>query len=84
MGRRLLAWWGLEPVGLWAILGGGFLFGIVHVGARPIELVTSFPGGLLLCYVTYRSRSIWPGWCVHVAQMALAIGFLALFDVTRR
>jgi len=70
--RRLLAWWGLEPDGWWAILGGGFLFGIVHVGARPIELVTSFPGGLLLCYVTYRSRSIWPGWCSVRCHAAIA------------
>jgi len=83
-GRRLLAWWGLEPDGWWAILGGGLLFGIVHVGARPIEFTTSFPGGLLLCYVTYRSRSIWPGWCVHVAQMTLVMGFIALFGAARR
>ncbi len=69
--RRALAWWGLEVDGLWAILGGGFLFGLVHVGARPIEFATSFPGGALLCYVTYRSGSIWPGWCVHVVQMVL-------------
>ena len=69
--RRRLAWWGLEPAGFGAILGGGLLFGAVHVGARPIEFATSFPGGVLLCYVTYRSGSIWPGWCVHVVQMML-------------
>ncbi len=69
--RRSLTWWGLEPAGFWAILGGGFVFGVIHMGARPIEFATSFPGGVLLCYVTYRSGSIWPGWCVHVAQMIL-------------
>ncbi len=81
--RRALAWWGLESAGLWAVLGGGFLFGLVHVGARPIEFVTSFPGGALLCYVTYRSGSIWPGWCVHVVQMVLVGGLLLLTGTVR-
>ena len=72
--RRLLAWWGLDVGGFWAILVSGMLFGLVHVGARPIEFLTSFPGGMAVCYLTYRSRSIWPGWLVHVAQM----GWVAL------
>jgi hypothetical protein len=76
--RQVLAWWGLEPESFWAVVGGGFLFGAVHVGARPIELATSFPGGLLLCYVTVRSGSIWPGWLVHVAQILLVTVILAL------
>lgn len=73
MGRlqSMLAWWGLDVPGFWAIIGGGLLFGIVHVGAQPIELTTSFPGGIAVCYLTYRSRSIWPGWLVHMAQMIL-------------
>lgn len=67
--QRLLAWWGLDIPGFWAIVGGGMLFGIVHIGARPIEFLTSFPGGMAVCYLTYRSRSIWPGWLAHIAQM---------------
>lgn len=72
-GSRALAWWGLDADGLRAIVGGGLLFGVVHVGAGPLELVTSFPGGMAVCYVSYRSGSIWPGWLVHIIQMALAM-----------
>ena len=59
--HRLLTWLGLDASAALAIAGGGILFGIVHVGARPVTLATSFPGGMAVCYVTYRSRSIWPG-----------------------
>ncbi len=77
-GGRFLAWWGLDEPALTAILGGGLLFGLVHVGARPIEFVTSFPGGVAVCYVTYRSGSIWPAWLIHMAQVVLVFGFLAM------
>jgi len=53
-----------------AVIGAGLLFGLVHVGKGPLELALSFPGGCLLCYVTYRSGSIWPGWAVHLVQLA--------------
>ena len=69
--QRLLTWWGLDVPSFWAIVGSGMLFGIVHVGAHPIEFLLSFPGGMAVCYLTYRSRSIWPGWLVHMAQMIL-------------
>jgi len=71
LGKRLLAWWGLDGQSLGAIIASGMLFGIVHVGAQPIEFLTSFPGGIALGYLTYRSRSIWPGWLIHIAQMIL-------------
>jgi len=76
--HRLLAWFGLDGPAALAIAGGGVLFGIVHVGARPVTLASSFPGGMAVCYVTYRSRSVWPGWLVHVGELVLAQLFMLL------
>lgn len=73
-----LAWWGLDGAALLAILTGGFLFGLTHMGANPIEFTTSFPGGAALCYLTYRSGSIWPGWIIHVAQVGWAAVFMSV------
>jgi len=75
---RFLVWWGLNVPSLWAMIAAGLLFGLIHVGARPIEFFTSFPGGAALCYLTYRSGSIWPGWIIHIAQMGLVAIFMAL------
>ncbi len=78
LGGRFLAWWGLDGPALVAIIGGGLLFGLVHVGAQPIEFATSFPGGVAVCYVTYRSGSIWPAWLIHMGQMVWVTVFLVV------
>ncbi|MBN1490171.1 MAG: CPBP family intramembrane metalloprotease [Phycisphaerae bacterium] len=75
-GRRALAWLGLTPATATAVAGGGLLFGVVHVGAGPVEFMTSFPGGVAVCYVTLRCGSIWPAWVVHIGEMALVLAFV--------
>jgi membrane protease YdiL (CAAX protease family) len=77
---RALTWCGLDGRGLLAIAAAGALFGIVHMGKRPIEFTTSFPGGMAVCYVTYRSRSVLPGWIAHVGLMV----FVQLFMLALR
>ncbi|MBP7935672.1 MAG: CPBP family intramembrane metalloprotease [Phycisphaerae bacterium] len=74
--RRALAWWGLDGPSLLAITCAGLLFGIIHVGAGPTELASSFPGGIALCYLVWRSGSIWPGWLIHVFQMLMVATFI--------
>jgi membrane protease YdiL (CAAX protease family) len=73
--HRGLGWAGLDPSSGLAVLGGGLLFGLVHLGKGPVELLASFPGGVGVCYVTCRSRSIWPGWMIHAGEMVIVLAF---------
>ena len=76
----LFGWLGLRNWGeVAAISGAALVFGFVHLGARPIELVTSFPGGWLIAYMTLRSGSVLPAWLIHLGQMlAVYIGMIAV------
>jgi len=78
--NRLLSWFGLTPISLFAISVSGIVFGMVHVGKDPLELILSFPGGVAVAYVTLRSHSIWPAifahWTMNLVPMALILIFV--------
>lgn len=76
LGHRILVWWGLDGPSLLAVTCAGMLFGLIHVGAGPVELTASFPGGFALCYLAWRSGSIWPGWLIHMFQILVVAGFI--------
>ena len=57
--------------GLWpdmrgrAVLVSTIAFTAMHAGKPPAELLGSFFAGLILCFIAYRGRSIWPGVFLH-------------------
>lgn len=73
---------GVDAMGMWAAAVSGVLFGLIHVGkAAPLEVILSFPVGLVFAFLTLFSASIWPAlfahWLLNVIPMALD-SFLAL------
>jgi hypothetical protein len=77
--RGFLAWIGIPPKVVPALVGQALVFGMVHAGKEVGELVTAFPGGLGLGALTYRIRSVWPSVLLHVGTGAviLATAWLA-------
>jgi len=39
----------------------------IHLGKPMFEAISSFFGGIILGTISYRSKSIWGGWLVHVS-----------------
>ena len=62
---------GFVFLNLWKRIGwhsywfGEFLFAIAHLGKPPLEIIISIPVGVLLNYITLRSRSVLPAFIVH-------------------
>ncbi len=78
-GRQgLLAWFGLTPASLFAVMASGLLFLIAHVGEHGLELALAFPGGVAMAYMTFRSHSIWPGLLAHYALNLVPLGLWLL------
>lgn len=73
-----LAWFGLTPATLFAVLASGLLFLIAHVGEHGLELALAMPGGAAVAYMTLRSRSIWPGLLAHYALNLVPLGLWLL------
>ncbi|HKQ47967.1 MAG TPA: CPBP family intramembrane glutamic endopeptidase [Phycisphaerae bacterium] len=73
-----LAWFGLTPASLFAILASGVLFLVVHVGEPALELALAMPGGVAVAYMTLRSHSIWPGLLAHYALNLVPLGLWLL------
>lgn len=52
-------------------------FGIMHIGKPPLEVISSFPGGLIMGWLAVRSRSFLPCFALHWT-VALAFDLLAI------
>lgn len=72
--NAVLAWFGLTDAELFAITASGLVFGLVHLGAVPLELALSFPGGVAVAWMTLRSQSIWPAILAHWAMNLIPYG----------
>jgi membrane protease YdiL (CAAX protease family) len=71
--RGFAAWVGI-PALVWpALIAQALVFGLVHVGKTPEELLTAFPGGLGLGMLTWRMRSVWPSVLLHVGTGAIIL-----------
>lgn len=55
-----------------SILINIFLYALIHITDSKKEIVGSIPFGILLCFFTYYSESIWPAFLIHAA---LSLGF---------
>jgi membrane protease YdiL (CAAX protease family) len=75
---RIARWLGLPEGCLWAMTLQALLFGLVHFGKAPAELLMSFPGGLALAYVAYRCNSFLVPMLLHAATALTTLGFVWL------
>jgi len=65
--RRIMRWAGLPDGCLPAIVASAMLFGLVHIGKDPRELVLSLPGGVALGYIAYRTNTWLTPFVLHLA-----------------
>ena len=62
---------------LYSIIASSLLFGVFHLS--PARFISSATLGLLLGYLSYRHRSLWPAILVHAANNTAAIIALSIF-----
>lgn len=53
-----------------AVLISTIPFTLMHHGKPELEMLSAIVGGLVLCWIAWRSRSIWPGVLLHAAVAA--------------
>lgn len=70
--RRVIRWTGLPDGCLPAIAASAMLFGLIHVGKDPRELVLSIPGGVALGYMAYRTDTWLTPFVLHLATAGTA------------
>ena len=70
--RRVIRWTGLPDGCLPAIVASATLFGLIHVGKDPRELVLSIPGGVALGYMAYRTDTWLTPFVLHLATAGTA------------
>jgi len=75
---RAARWMGLPDGCLWAMALQTALFGLIHVGKAPAEVALSFPGGLAMAYVAYRSDSLLTPMVIHATTGLTTLGLVWL------
>lgn len=78
--RRIIRWIGLPDGCLPALLTSAMLFGLVHLGKNPRELLLSLPGGLVLAYIAYRTNSWLTPFILHLATAGTAFLMILVID----
>ncbi len=65
-------------IGVGAFYVSSALYFVIHFGKPYPETISSFFGGLLLCYIAQKTGSIWSGVLLHVTMAASMDGFSLL------
>jgi hypothetical protein len=76
--RKIERWLGLPEGCVFAIVGSGLLFALIHVGKNPRELILSLPGGLALAILSYRTNSWITAFILHLATAGTAFALVLL------
>jgi len=71
-------WLGVPREAWPAIVGQGLVFGCIHFTKAPSELVSAFPGGLAVGWLTVRTGSIWPAASLHLGTGAVVLATMWL------
>ena len=74
--ERVIRWIGLPTGCVTAVVVSAALFGVVHIGKDPRELLLSLPGGVALAYVAYRSNSWIIPYLLHLATAGTALAMM--------
>lgn len=65
-----------RDLGAAAVLVSTMPFTIMHAGKPEAEMLSAFLGGMILCAIALKSRSIWPGVIIH-SLVATTMDFFA-------
>jgi membrane protease YdiL (CAAX protease family) len=65
-----------KDFGTKAVLVSCIPYALVHVGKPELEMFSAFLGGLVLCAIALKSKSIWPGVFLH-SMVATTMDFFA-------
>ncbi len=76
--QRALRWIGLPDGCLLAVLASAMLFGLVHLGKDPRELLLSLPGGVALGYLSYRTNTWLVPFVLHLATAGTACAMIVV------
>jgi hypothetical protein len=71
-------WLGVPAVAWPAIVGQGLVFGCIHFTKAPSELVSAFPGGVAVGWLTVRTGSVWPAAALHLGTGAVVLATMTL------
>ncbi len=63
---------------LLAVLASAMLFGLVHLGKDPRELMLSLPGGIALGYLAYRTNTWLIPLALHLATAGTACAMIVV------
>ncbi len=74
--HRVTQWAGLPDGCGVAIIASGLLFGLVHAGKDPRELLLSVPGGIVSAYLAYRTNSWLTPFVLHLATAGTALAMI--------
>ncbi len=77
---RIVNWLGLAPGCLPAICTSAILFGVIHIGKDPREMLLSLPGGFALAYMAYRTNSWLTPLILHLATAGTAFAAVVLMQ----
>ncbi len=80
--RAVRRWLGLRPHCAIPILFAGFVFGLLHLGKDPREFMLSFPGGVALAYIAYRTNSLFTPMLLHTATAGTAMLAIGAFSAS--
>lgn len=69
----------IRIMGTNAFLFNAMAYMLFHIGKPPLELLSSFFGGFLLAYLSFRWKSLWPAFLWH-ACLALSLDFILFFN----
>lgn len=72
----LTQWLGLPRGCLAAILTSALVFGLIHVGKDVRECILSFPGGLAIAYIAYRTDSWLTPFFIHASTAGIAFAMM--------
>ncbi len=72
----LAQWLGLPRGCFAAILTSALVFGLIHVGKDVRECILSFPGGLAIAYIAYRTDSWLTPFFIHASTAGIAFAMM--------
>lgn len=71
-----------ERVGWHSFWISDLLFTFAHIGKPPLEIMVSIPASILFNYITLRSRSVLPSFCVHYTLGMMVFTIINIHNVT--
>ncbi len=69
-------WLGMPDGCLIAVFVSALHFSLVHLSKDPRELILSFPGGVILAFIAYRTNSFLVPLIIHLATAGLAYALM--------